>query len=101
MAFVLNWHNSFPRPDVTADPVLFLQASWEYIYSWPLTILAKTYASVSLNGTKPNQYNLRAQALANVSSGGLAPAGGVTPNHDTLYSQAILDLSQVGLPEFN
>ncbi len=81
---------------MTADLFLYLQASWEYIYSWPLTILAKTYASVSLNGTKPNQYNLRAQALANVSSGGLAPAGGVTPNHDTLYSQAILDLSQVG-----
>ena len=81
---------------MTADLSLYLQASWEYIYSWPLTILAKTYASVSLNGTKPNQYNLRAQALANVSSGGLAPAGGVTPNHDTLYSQAILDLSQVG-----
>ncbi|KAK9828758.1 hypothetical protein WJX72_001942 [[Myrmecia] bisecta] len=69
-------------------------ATWEYIYTWPLPILAKSYASVTANGTKINTYNLRATALSNVSSGATAPAGGVTPNHDTLYSQAILDLSQ-------
>ncbi|KAK9796634.1 hypothetical protein WJX73_004944 [Symbiochloris irregularis] len=68
--------------------------AWEYIYSWPLPILAKTYASVTGNGTKVNVYNQRATALANVSSGATAPAGGVTPNHDTLYAQAVLDLSQ-------
>ena len=74
-----------------------LQAAWGYIYSWPLPILAKTYSSVSGNGTKINRYNQRAVALANVSSGATAPAGGVTPNHDTLYAQAILDLSQVAV----
>jgi len=68
-----------------------LQVTWEYIYSYPLPIIAKLFTGSTLNGTLVNAFNLRQTVLSNYTT---AIAG---PNHDTLYTQAWLDLSQVGL----
>ena len=68
-----------------------MQIAWEYIYSYPLPVLAKTLASVSANGTAINTFYSKSNHLAVPSDNSL------TPNHDTIYSQAWLDLSQVTL----
>lgn len=79
---------------ITCIPSLLAHTSQQHVLTL-VGLRVQTYASVTANGTKVNVYNQRATALANVSSGATAPAGGVTPNHDTLYAQAVLDLSQV------
>ncbi|KAL0038112.1 hypothetical protein WJX79_003329 [Trebouxia sp. C0005] len=63
------------------------QIAWEYI-SYPLPVLAKSLASVSLNGTAINTFSSRSNHLSVPSDNGL------TPNHDTIYTQGWLDLSQ-------
>ena len=67
-----------------------LQIAWEYIYTFPLPLVAKTLALGSANGTAVNTFYLRSNRLANSNDTGV-----VAPNHDTIYSQAWLDLSQV------
>ncbi|DBB11917.1 hypothetical protein WJX82_007641 [Trebouxia sp. C0006] len=62
--------------------------TWEYIYSYPFPIIAKLFTGSTLNGTLVNAFNLRQTVLSNYTT---AIAG---PNHDTLYTQAWLDLSQ-------
>ncbi len=65
------------------------QIAWEYIYSYPLPVLAHTVASLSGNGTAVNTFYSKSNHLS-------VPAdNSLTPNHDTIYSQAELDLSQV------
>lgn len=69
--------------------VLRTQIAWEYIYSYPLPVLAHTVASLSGNGTAVNTFYSKSNHLS-------VPAdNSLTPNHDTIYSQAELDLSQV------
>lgn len=67
-----------------------LQIAWEYIYTFPVPLVAKTLALGSANGTAVNTFYLRSSRLANSNDTAV-----VTPNHDTIYSQAWLDLSQV------
>ena len=66
-----------------------MQIAWEYIYSYPLPVLTKSLARVSLNGTAINTLSSRSNHLSIPSDNGL------TPNHDTIYTQGWLDLSQV------
>ena len=66
-----------------------VQIAWEYIYSYPLPVLAKTVASVSANGTAINTFHSKSNHLT------IPADNSLTPNHDTIYSQAWLDLSQV------
>ncbi len=69
--------------------ILRTQIAWEYIYSYPLPVLAHTVASLSGNGTAVNTFYSKSNHLS-------VPAdNSLTPNHDTIYSQAELDLSQV------
>ncbi|DBA92269.1 TPA: hypothetical protein ACH3X2_003703 [Trebouxia sp. C0005] len=75
------------------------QIAWEYIYSYPLPVLAHTVASLSGNGTAVNTFYSKSNHLS-------VPAdNSLTPNHDTIYSQAELDLSQgpqiVTVPQFD
>ena len=67
-----------------------LQIAWEYIYTFPVPLVAKTLALGSANGTAVNTFFLRSGRLANSNDTAV-----VAPNHDTIYSQAWLDLSQV------
>ena len=52
--------------------------------------MAKTLALGSANGTAVNTFYLRSNRLATSNDTAV-----VAPNHDTIYSQAWLDLSQV------
>ena len=66
------------------------QIAWEYIYTYPFPIVAKTLAVGTANGTAVNTFYLRSDHLATSNDTSV-----VAPNHDTIYSQAWLDLSQV------
>lgn len=66
------------------------QIAWEYIYSFPIPFVAKTLALGSANGTAVNTFYQRSNRLANSNDTTV-----VAPNHDTIYDQAWLDLSQV------
>ena len=68
------------------------QIAWQYIVTYPLPLIAKSLAAASANATAINTFYLSNDHLANYND-----TGGVTPNHDTLYNQAFLDLSQVQL----
>ena len=68
----------------------WVQIAWQYIITYPLPLIAKSLATASANGTAINTFHLSNDHLANYND-----TGGVTPNHDTLYNQAFLDLSQV------
>ncbi|KAK9797406.1 hypothetical protein WJX73_006787 [Symbiochloris irregularis] len=63
------------------------QAAWNFIWGYPLPIMGFTMAS-SLKHGPVNEFQY-ASTLSNASSTGV-----VTPNHDTLYSQVWLDLSE-------
>ncbi len=66
------------------------QIAWKYIYSYPLPALAHIYRS------KPERQRHRRQHLLQQKQSLIRPAdNSLTPNHDTIYSQAELDLSQV------
>lgn len=67
-----------------------LQVAWNYIVTYPLPLIAKSVAAATANGTAVNSFFLSNDHLSNYND-----TGGVTPNHDTLYNQAFLDLSQV------
>ena len=69
------------------------QIAWEYIYSFPIPFVAKTLALGSANGTAVNTFYLRSNRLATSNDTAV-----VAPNHDTIYSQGWLDLSQVFNP---
>lgn len=66
------------------------QIAWEYIYSYPLPIVAKTLAGGSANGTGANSFYAHVNHLSTPDDNGV-----VAPNHDTVYGSAFLDLSQV------
>nr|QOL01276.1 putative extracellular protein TR9_078 [Trebouxia lynnae] len=76
------------------------QIAWEYIYSFPIPFVAKTLALGSANGTAVNTFYLRSNRLATSNDTAV-----VAPNHDTIYSQGWLDLSQgpviLTLPSFD
>ena len=67
-----------------------MQIAWNYIVTYPLPFVAKSLAANSGNATKINTFFASNDHLSNASD-----VGTVTPNHDTLYNQAFLDLSQV------
>lgn len=72
------------------------QIAWNYIISYPFPFIAKSLAANSGNATAINTFY-----SSNTQLGNYNLTGTVTPNSDTLYNQAFLDLSQVPLlPDF-
>ena len=69
-----------------------LQIAYQYIYTYGIPLYSKSLAGSSANGTQINSFYASNDHLANYND-----TGGVTPNHDTLYNLAFLDLSQVAL----
>lgn len=64
-----------------------VQIAW---YTYPLPIVAKTLAVGSANGSAVNTFYARSNHLSTSNDTSV-----VAPNHDTIYSQSWLDLSQV------
>lgn len=60
--------------------------------TYPLPFIAKSLAANSGNATAINTFYASNTRLANYND-----TGTVTPNHDTVYNQAFLDLSQASL----
>lgn len=69
-----------------------LQIAFQYIVTYAIPLYSKSLAGNSANGTQINSFYSSNDHLANYND-----TGGVTPNHDTLYNLAFLDLSQVKL----
>ncbi len=74
---------------LSALSFLLLQISWQYIATEPLPLVAKLLAAGSANGTASNSFYATSNHLYNYNDTTVN-----SPNHDTLYSQAFLDLSQ-------
>lgn len=67
-----------------------MQIAWNYIVTFPLPVLAKSLAGGSANATVINAFYTARLRLFTYTDTLV-----VTPNSDTLYISAFLDLSQV------
>jgi len=76
------------RPAFAEDSSLRIAAREAFIYTLPMVEIAKVRARLLGGGLKPAQFT-RQRALATPEARGVT-----TPNNDTLYGQAFIDLSK-------